>query len=171
MEEGLGTQLAFYSLSAVTIGSALLAALHPKIVNAAFSLMATFFGVAGIYAVLGNDFLAITQAVVYIGGILILLVFGVLLTDRVPAEYKVRKPAPIAPPVLAAGLVFLGLAWAVTTTAWPVDLAKPLAAPEPTTAGIGRSLLTDYLIPFEFASVLLLVVLVGAARVARGGTR
>ena len=173
MGDGIGIQLAFYAFAALTIGSGLLAATARKIVHSAFSLLATFFGVAGIYAVLGSDFMAVTQVVVYVGGILVLLVFGVLLTDRVPDEYRVTRPRNYLPAVLAAGLVFCGLAWAIGGTSWsrlPHVLDDPGAA-TPTTAELGRSLLTDYLLPFEFASILLLVVLVGAARVARGGTR
>lgn len=171
MQQGLGIQIAFYLLAALTVGSALFAATARRIVAAAFSLMATFFGVAGIYAILGSDFLAVTQVLVYVGGILILIVFGVLLTDRVPDEYKVVKPRNYAAALLAATLVFAALAGSFMSASWP-KLEKG-ALPEATTTvgAIGRSLLTDYLIPFEFASVLLLVVLVGAARLARGGAR
>ena len=171
MEKGLGIQLAFYVFAALTVGSALFAATAKNIVHAAFSLMATFFGVAGIYAVLGSDFLAVTQVIVYVGGILILIVFGVLLTDRVPEEYKVIKPRNYVAALVAAGLVFVALAGAEMNAKWPKLRQGQLPAASTTVEAIGRSLLTDYLLPFEFASVLLLVVLVGAARLARGGAR
>ena len=173
MPDGTGIQLAFYSFAALAIGSALLAATARKIVHSAFALLATFFAVAGIYAILGSDFMAVTQVVVYVGGILILLCFGILLTDRVPDEYRVKRKRQYLPAVIAAGLTFMGLSWAITGTNWarlPHFANGPMDAYE-TTSLIGESLLTDYLLPFEFASVLLLVVLVGAARVARGGTR
>ncbi len=171
METGIGIQLAFFAFAALTVGSALFAATAKSIVHAAFSLMATFFGVAGIYAILGSDFLAVTQVLVYVGGILILIVFGVLLTDRVPHEYKVAKPRNYLPAMIAAGLVFVALAGAVMSAKWPKLVKGELPAATTTVEAIGRSLLTDYLIPFEFASILLLVVLVGAARLARGGAR
>ena len=171
MEKGLGSQIAFFLFAALTVGSALFAATAKRIVHAAFALMATFFGVAGIYALLGSDFLAVTQVIVYVGGILILIVFGVLLTDRVPDEYKAVKPRNWLPAVVAAGLVFMALAAAATSAKWPHLAKGELPAPTTTVEAIGRSLLTDYLIPFEFSSVLLLVVLVGAARLARGGAR
>lgn len=170
-ESSAGLQIAFFLTAAITVGSALLAAFAKRIVHSAFALLATFGGVAALYAILGNDFLAITQAVVYVGGILILLVFGVLLTDRVPEEYRVARPRKYLPAVIASGLVFTGLAWAITASKWPAELMAAPGEPTGTIAPIGRSLLTDYLLPFEFASLLLLVVLVGAARVARGGTR
>jgi NADH-quinone oxidoreductase subunit J len=171
MQSGLGIQLAFFLFAALTLGSALFAATARSIVHAAFSLMATFFGVAGIYAVLGSDFLAVTQVLVYVGGILILIVFGVLLTDRVPDEYRVVKARNWAPAVLAAGLVFVALAWAAGSAKWPRLVQGELPPAPGTVRGIGRALLTDYLVPFEFSSILLLVVLVGAARLARGGAR
>lgn len=171
MEQGLGIQLAFFVFAALTAGSALFAATAKNIVHAAFSLMATFFGVAGIYAILGSDFLAVTQVIVYVGGILILIVFGVLLTDRVPEEYRVTKPRNYLPALVAAGLVFVALAGAEMNAKWPKVVKGDLPAATTTVEAIGRSLLTDYLIPFEFASILLLVVLVGAARLARGGAR
>src|SRR5262245_48426203 len=118
MEKSLGASIAFYLFAALTIGSAIFAATARRIVHAAFALMATFFGVAGIYAVLGSDFLAVTQVIVYVGGILVLIVFGVLLTDRVPDEYKVVKPRRWLPAAVAAGLVFAGLASAVKAAKW-----------------------------------------------------
>ncbi len=171
METGLGIQLAFYLFAALTVGSALFAATSKNIVHAAFSLMATFFGVAGIYAVLGSDFLAVTQVIVYVGGILILIVFGVLLTDRVPEEYRVVKPRNYLPALVAAALVFVALAGAAMSAKWPRLVSGELPEATGTVNQIGRSLLTDYLVPFEFSSILLLVVLVGAARLARGGSR
>lgn len=171
MDKGLGLTLAFFVFAALTLGSALFAATAKNIIHAAFSLMATFFGVAGIYAILGSDFLAVTQVIVYVGGILVLIVFGVLLTDRVPEEYRVVKPRNYLPALVAASLVFVALAGAAMSAKWPHLVQGDLPAASTTVQAIGRSLLTDYLIPFEFASILLLVVLVGAARLARGGAR
>ena len=104
-------------------------------------------------------------------GILIVIVFGVLLTDRVPEEFRVTKARNYLPALLAAGLVFAALAGAAMSAKWPKLVQGQLPEAKTTVEAIGRSLLTDYLIPFEFASVLLLVVLVGAARLARGGAR
>jgi NADH-quinone oxidoreductase subunit J len=73
---------------------------------------------------------------------------------------------------LAAGATFAGVAFACASTEWPTVAGKVLTdTSEGTVQRIGISLLSDYLIPFEFASILLLVVLVGSARMARGGTR
>lgn len=167
----MGAQIAFWIFAILVVTTALFAAVARKIVHAAFSLMATFFGVAGIYAILGSDFLAVTQVLVYVGGIMVLIVFGVLLTDRVPDEYRVAPPRRWLPAIAASALTLAAFAGAIRGTKWPGFGPALPDAQTSTVEGIGRSLLTDYLIPFEFASILLLVVLVGAARLARGQVR
>ena len=163
-----GPAILFYGMAAFVLATAAYAVLSKKIDHGAFSLMACFAGVAALYVLLGSDFLAVTQIVVYVGGIMILVVFGVLLTDRLPVEFRQINRATVVQGLLVAVPVGAALLWAALGTKWPsLPLAEPI--PEGTTAGIGRLLLTDYLFPFEFASVLLLVALVGAARLARGG--
>ena len=166
----MGATIAFWLFAVMTLGAAVYAACAKKIVHSAFALMASFFGVAGIYAVLGSDFLAATQILVYVGGIMVLICFGVLLTDRVPDEYRVGSPRRYGPAFLAAGLAGAALLAAISSARWPFA-TKDLPEAVSTIDGIGTKLFTDYLIPFEFASILLLMVLVGAARLARGGTR
>src|SRR5688572_17364027 len=139
MEKGLGIELAFYGFAALTVASALVAATRRRIVHAVFSLMATFFGVAGIYAILGADFLAVTQVLVYVGGILVLLAFGVLLTDRVPDEFKLAPPRRWLPAIVASGLVFAALASALMATRWPLVVREQLVPPTTTVEAIGRS--------------------------------
>lgn len=167
-----GPAILFYGVAALVIASAAYAVWAKKIDHSAFSLMACFTGVAAIYALLGSDFLAVTQVIVYVGGIMILIVFGVLLTDRLPVEFRQVSRETMVQGMFVAVPVLVALLWAVLGTRWPT-LPGPLAAPAPegTTEGIGKMLLTVYLFPFEFASVLLLVTLVGAARLARGGKK
>jgi len=167
-----GPAILFYGIAAMVIAAAAYAVWARKIDHSAFSLMACFTGVAALYALLGSDFLAVTQVIVYVGGIMILIVFGVLLTDRLPVEFRQISRGTVVQGLFVAIPVLAALLWAVLGTRWP-SLPGPLPAPAPegTTAGIGKLLLTDYLFPFEFASVLLLVTLVGAARLARGGRR
>ena len=157
----------FFVLSALAILSAFIAATAPKIVHAAFGLFGTFVGVAGLYVLLGADFIALAQVLVYAGGILILLVFGVLMTANAPTALGLDvRPARLWP-VLLGGLLLLGMLAAIHATEWPAG--DPVADPAPTTAAIGRALLDPdrYLVPFEVASVLLLAALVGAAYLAR----
>ncbi len=160
----------FWALTVLAIASAVMAAIAPRIVHAAFGLMAAFFGVAGLYALLGSDFLALTQIIVYVGGILILIVFGVLLTGRAKSQLGLEKPSSRVPAILAGALLLAGLVIAIFRSDF--GGSRPLAdLPEPkaTTAALGRSFLaTDqYLFPFELVSVFLLLALVGAAYLVR----
>ena len=77
-----GANLTFWLLTAVVLLSAAVAAFARSIVQAAYALFFTLLGMAGYYALLGSGFLAITQVIIYVGGILVLLMFGVLLTNR-----------------------------------------------------------------------------------------
>lgn len=160
----------FWVLTGLAVASAITAAIAPRIVHAAFGLMAAFFGVAGLYALLGSDFLALTQIIVYVGGILILIVFGVLLTGRAKSQLGLEKPSSPVPAILAGALLLAGLVIAIFRSDF--GGSRPLAdLPEPkaTTAALGRAFLaTDqYLFPFELVSVFLLLALVGAAYLVR----
>ncbi|MEK6571394.1 MAG: NADH-quinone oxidoreductase subunit J, partial [Bacteroidota bacterium] len=73
--------IVFYVFALVTVVSAFVVVFSKNIVHSAFSLLFTFFGVAGLYVLLNADFLAVTQLLIYVGGILILLLFGVMLTS------------------------------------------------------------------------------------------
>jgi NADH:ubiquinone oxidoreductase subunit 6 (subunit J) len=159
----------FGLLSAIAVVAAVYAAFARRIVHAAFGLMGSFFGVAGLYALLGSDFLALAQVIVYVGGILILLVFGVLLTGRAKAQLGLEKPSSPVPGILAGGALLFGLLACLLNTDFQMTgkLAEP--ATRTTVGAIGRSLLAEdgYLFPFEFVSVFLLLALVGAAYLVR----
>jgi NADH:ubiquinone oxidoreductase subunit 6 (subunit J) len=157
----------FTVLALICVVSALAAATAPRIVHAAFGLMATFFGVAGIYAMLGADFVALSQVIVYVGGILVLLVFGILLTGRTQETLGLESATRRGGAIAIGGLVFLGLMLAIGGTDW--NAVETPGDPQPTTAAIGRAFLDpdQFLVPFEVASVLLLAALVGAAYLAR----
>jgi NADH:ubiquinone oxidoreductase subunit 6 (subunit J) len=153
----------FYIFSAMMLLSGLYVVASRNLVRCAFALLFTFLGIAGLYALLGADFVAAAQVLIYIGGILILIIFGVMLTHRV-FEVKVFAPAS---QVLAGALVSIGIFLlirkAVLVTAWRI---KPEAF-APTTDAIGRALMGDYLLQFEVASVLLLFALIGAVVIGR----
>jgi NADH:ubiquinone oxidoreductase subunit 6 (subunit J) len=154
----------FWLFAAMTVAGGLMAALLPRIVHAVFSLLLCFVGVTGIYALAGADFLAVTQIVVYVGGVLVLFAFGVLLTGRTALslgdkEVRHRKTGLLLGTLLAAGLIT-----AISGSIFRTSAATPAAE---TTEGLGKLLLGDYIILFEFASVLLLVALIGAAYLVR----
>ncbi|MBU1100303.1 MAG: NADH-quinone oxidoreductase subunit J [Bacteroidetes bacterium] len=154
----------FYLFALVTVSSAVVVVSAKNIIYSAFSLLFTLFGVAGMYVLLGSDFIAIVQLMVYVGGILILLIFGVMLTNKVTnVEIKSGSiqllPALIGVVVLAVLLIML-----MTNTNWHI---QPGVIPQTTTKELGKLLLTDYVLVFELLGILLLIALVGAASIAR----
>lgn len=156
--------LIFYVLAAITVLSAILVATLPNIVYSAVALLFTFVGVAGLYVFLSADFLAATQVLVYIGGILILIMFAVFLSNRI-SDVKISNPARFS---WQAALICLALFGVLSYTAVKTPfLVKQGLTYQPTTAEIGELLMTRYLLPFEVASVLLLAALIGAALLSR----
>jgi NADH-quinone oxidoreductase subunit J len=120
--------------------------------------------VAGLYLLLGADFLAAAQLLIYVGGILVLLLFGVMLTHKLYDLDLKSEVTQFAPAVFAVAGVFLSIAALILRTSWHVG---PGRAPAATTAEIGELFMGRYLMPFEAASILLLVALMGAAMIVR----
>ncbi|MCL5270901.1 MAG: NADH-quinone oxidoreductase subunit J [bacterium] len=161
-----GLNLSFWLITILVISSGAVAAFARNIVQAAFSLFFTLLGVAGYYILLGSAFLAVTQVVIYVGGILVLLIFGVLLTNR-PLE---RAQTGMGRMYFVGGLLGLALLLGVlyrviTGTSWVVS--KTFIEPGESLRPMGRLLLTDYVLPFELAGVTLLLCLIGAAYLVR----
>ncbi|MCU0241116.1 MAG: NADH-quinone oxidoreductase subunit J [Vicinamibacteria bacterium] len=154
----------FYSLAVLTVGSAAVVVLARHLIYNVFALLFTFLGVAGLYLTLGADFLAAAQLLIYVGGILVLLIFGVMLTQRI-GDLRIRSAATrFGPSAFGAALLFGLLLRLALRTTWKPG---PGRAPAATTAEIGREFLTTFLLPFEAASILLVVALLGAALIVR----
>jgi len=137
-----------------------------NIVRAAVCLLFTLAGVAGLYFLLNAEFLAAVQLVVYTGGILILIIFGVMLTSTSPFSRFEPKAVEVVIALSIATVLLTALVLVAIRTPFPIaTIANPTATSIDT---FGQSLLGDFLVPFELASVLLLVVMIGAAYVARG---
>jgi NADH-quinone oxidoreductase subunit J len=154
----------FYALAALTVGSAAVVVLARSLIYNAFALLFTFVGVAGLYLMLGADFLAATQLLIYVGGILVLLLFGVMLTHKL---YDLDLQSEVTQ-VLPGAIVSIGLFAVLGLTAWRTDWAGGAGrAPAATTRDIGQLFMGRYLLPFEAASILLLVALMGAAMIVR----
>jgi NAD(P)H-quinone oxidoreductase subunit 6 len=154
----------FYLLAAVTLLGAAGVALSRNILYSAIGLLAALLGAGSLYVFLSADFLAITQLLVYIGGVLVLLLFAVMLTNRI-TEINVSN----ASLGLVGGLM---LALAVAPVLLAVATVTPWAVTEPavvthTAAEIGDGFLTRWLLPFEIASMVLLATLVGSVVIAR----
>jgi len=154
----------FYLFAAVTLISAFFVVTTRNIVHSAFFLLFTFFGVAGIYVLLGADFVAIVQLIVYVGGILILLIFGVMLTNKITNVQIKTGTMQMLPAAIGVGL-FAGLLLStVFSTNWKVI---PKNVPLPDAGTIGTLLLQEYVIVFELLGIILLIALLGAASIAR----
>ena len=154
----------FYLFALITVVSAFVVVFSRNIIYSAFSLLFTFFGVAGLYVLLNADFLAITQVLIYVGGILALLLFGVMLTSRViDVQMKTGTLETLPAVILTAGLagVLCGIFF---MTQWKTSPGPDLKSTAPK---LGEMLMTTYVLPFEVASIVLLVALIGAAMIAR----
>jgi len=158
------TVAVFYLLAAITVGSALGVALSNSIVYSAFALMGTLLGVAAIFVLLGADFLGVVQLLVYVGGILVLTLFAVMLTHRISDVNVSNRAVGRLPALVLAGIAF---GWMVHVARRATWLVKDPQAPAPTTYGIGEAFLTHYALPFEVASIVLLAALIGAIVVSR----
>lgn len=160
--------IVFWFLAFVIGLSALIATFARNIVNSAYALFFTLLGLAGIYVLLGADFLAVTQVVIYVGGILVLLLFGVLLTNRSLEDLIARGGRSYLVGIAVGVAVFTVLTLIFASAAWPVAERANL---EGTTRPLGYMLLQNYLLPFEFSSITLLAALIGAAYLVRGKER
>lgn len=154
----------FYVLAAVTVAGAAGVALSRNILYSAFGLLMALLGAGALYVLLSADFVAVTQLLIYIGGVLVLILFAVMLTSRI-TDVKVSNTSfglfggfllfVAGAPVLIAVAVI---------TPWNAGTPAPLA---PTTQAIGDAFLTRWLLPFEVASLVLLSTLIGAVVIAR----
>lgn len=158
----------FYVVSAITVGSAAMVAFSRNIVYSAFSLLGTFAGVAGIYVFLGADFVAAVQVLIYVGGILVLILFAVMLTHRITDVQITNRAAGRVPALVVIGIFLLLLLQTIQETPWVKAKEVVYAA---TTARIGDLFLEDYLLPFELASLVLLAALIGAVVLSRKEVR
>jgi NAD(P)H-quinone oxidoreductase subunit 6 len=154
----------FYLITVITVGSAAVVALSRNIIYSAFSLLGTFMGIAGLYIFLGADFVAGVQVLIYVGGILVLILFAVMLTHRITDVEITNRSAGRIPALIIIGVFFVLLAQTIRETPW-VKVKE--IAHEPTTAKIGELFLEQYLLPFELASLVLLAAMIGAVVLSR----
>ena len=156
--------LLFGGICLFTVVTAIWVVLSPNLIHSAVSLLFTLFGVAGLYVFLYADFIAATQIIIYVGGILVLIIFGVMLTNNI-ADPKLTNKSQHQ---LLAGIfsfaLLIMLSYIVFDTNWYV---KELIIRDSTVNDIGMMLLSTYLLPFEVVSILLLAALIGAAMLSR----
>ena len=155
----------FWVISALTVMSAAFVVLNNQLVYSAVALLFTLFGTAGLYVFLWADFIAGIQILVYVGGILVLVIFGIMLTNKIKSVRISHKSMQQGVGGVVIFWFFIFLFLALSKAPWIVTEA---IEPVGTVRGIGILLLTDYLLPFEIISVLLLGALIGAAVLSRG---
>ena len=157
-------QILFFSIILLIVLSSFWVVVSPNLVHSAVSLLFTFFGVAGLYVFLYADFIAAAQVIIYVGGILVLIIFGVMLTNKIddPNLSNLSKNQLIAS--IFCLILFVFQMQIIFNTNWFVS---ELITRESTVNDIGMLLLTTYLLPFEVVSILLLAALIGAAMLSR----
>ncbi len=159
------TQFAvFVFLALATLVGAASVALSRNIFWSAMGLLSSLVGVGGLYVLLSADFIAVTQVLVYIGGVLVLIIFAVMLTSQIKDINVSNRSLGLAGGFAAFFVVALLLSFVALWTPWKLTTQAPLTA---TTAAIGDGLLGKWLLPFEIASVVLIATLVGAIVIAR----
>ncbi|MGC2160279.1 MAG: NADH-quinone oxidoreductase subunit J [Silvibacterium sp.] len=160
----------FLILAALTIAGATAAMTLRKLVHCALALAICLVGLAGLYLDLGAQFVGLAQVLVYVGAVVILIVFAILLTrsDALPAE---KKPT-VAGGLIVSAAVFAVLAWAVT--AGGAAQGAPASQPQAAIEQIGSAMMQRYGLPLEIVGLLLTAALIGAVVIAmeeKQGTR
>jgi NADH:ubiquinone oxidoreductase subunit 6 (subunit J) len=158
-----GTELIFYLMAAAAVGGGLGVVLVRNVVYAALFLLLSLLAVAAFYILLATEFLALVQILIYAGAVTILLLFVLMLTRA--RDLPTALDGPQKPVAAVAGLALLGLlVTAVVRTTWPRDVGTITRVPF---ESIGDALFRNWAVPFEVASLVLLVALVGAIVLAR----
>ncbi len=167
----------FLSSALLTIGCALGMLVVRNLMHACIFLLGSLIGVAGLYATLGADFVAVTQIMVYVGGVVILMLFAVMLTGGKDFVSKTQKLKSLVPAMgnktsyiigcLTALVFLLTQGYLVSKLLGAVEPSEQVETFSPTVQELGELLITDHVLPFELSSVLLLGALVGAAIIAR----
>lgn len=162
-------QFVFIQVAIFTAVMALLVVLARNLFHSALCLVGTLFGVAGIYALLEAEFLAVSQVLIYVGGISTLITFAIMLTRGMMFGVTSPNNQQVVTVAITAVMAFLVMLGLLINVPWPTTGAE-LADGEEIIARLGELFVTTYLIPFEMMALLLLVVLAGAIMLARDRT-
>ncbi len=160
----MATEIIFWILAVVSIVAALIVVVLRNVFRAALSLVLCFVAVAGLYVTLSADFLAAVQVLVYIGGISVLIIIAIMLTQGVQQGSRSNR---FRIPAFVVAILFLAVAgFTLINTTWPVSTVAPL---EPTTSPLASKLLGEggFILPVEIAASLLLAAILGAIVLVR----
>ncbi|MEM9671139.1 MAG: NADH-quinone oxidoreductase subunit J [Cyclobacteriaceae bacterium] len=161
--------VAFYGFAGLIVLSTLVILFTRNVLYAAFSLLLTFLGIAAVYVLAGADFLAVTQILVYVGGVLVLMIFGVMLTNKIAGQPVHTQHHNQFWGIVVGGALFYLLAKSILTanlgsSSW---MKNQELVQSSTVQPLGIQLMSDFIFPFELTGILLLVALIGAAYVAQ----
>jgi len=155
----------FYLFALMACAGAAGCAFSRNIIYSAWSLLFALLGAAGLYVFLGADFPAVAQLLIYVGGVLVLILFAIMLTKQIGEDPKLTNTHVGFPAGIALAVVTVAtLAYTAVMAPWKVVAERSW---EPTAGRLGIAFLTDYLLPFEIASVVLLAALIGSVVIAR----
>jgi NAD(P)H-quinone oxidoreductase subunit 6 len=168
-------QILFYFFAAIVLISAFLVVTMNNLVRSIFLFFVTLFSMAGLYIFALADFVALTQVVIYVGGVLVLMLFAFMLSNKqllndlkvVKIKSVRRLPAVLVALIFLFILVNVILASKPENISWLQNRSNWLHPSDNTVNQIGIQIMTRYLLPFEVVSVLLLMALIGAAHIAR----
>ncbi len=159
----------FYLFAALAVAGALLVVIHKNPVSSAVSLVLTLFSTAVLFVLLSAHFIAAIQILVYAGAIMVLFLFTVMFLNLKPGALNFdSKNMAFKGSVLLAGLFFVGY-FAILAYSKTFPEGSTAALPEGfgTVEGVGKTLFTDYLLPFELTSVLILAAIIGVVAIAK----
>jgi len=154
----------FYVLAAIIVGSGVMVVSLKNIFHCALFLVLAFFAVAGIYVLLSAEFLAGVQVLIYVGAITILMIFAIMLTARLYDAQIRQSSEQVVLGIIVVATLLIATVAILARAAWRLS---DVTAQAQSTVGIGRALLTQYVLPFEVVSVVLLTALIGAIIIAR----
>ena len=158
------TEFVFWVVTSVTIISALGVVLSNQLIYSAISLLFTLFGIAGLYVFLWADFMTGIQLLVYVGGILTLIIFGIMLTNKISSARLSQTNMQQGIGSVISLWLLIVLSLVISKTNW---YSASSSEPVSTVDKIGTLLMTKHLLAFEGISLLLLGALIGAAILAR----
>lgn len=154
----------FYLFAFMVVVSGILVVTLRDIFHCALMLVICMFSIAALYVLLGADFIAAVQVLIYVGAVSVLLIFAIMLTARV-SGVGIKQQNEQVPIALISTLAFMGITlYGLGKTVWNI---KSTPAPDETVMALGKLMMTTYVVPFEVISLVLLAALIGAVVIAR----
>jgi NADH-quinone oxidoreductase subunit J len=159
------TEPAFWVLAGITLISALMVVSLKNVFHSALALILCLFCVAGIFVLLHAEFLAAVQVLVYVGAVSILIIFAVMLTTNLASKSIIQLNKNVLPAVFVCLIFAIGaIVLIANTMIWPLSTAE---LPADNIGTIGKLMMTEFMLPFEIISILMLAALIGAITLAR----